>query len=42
MGNAHDTLKEKADYITDHVEEHGDIILQKSGLIDCTSDKSLC
>lgn len=35
MGNAHDTLKEKADYITDHVEEHGVYnFLQKSGLID--------
>ncbi len=35
MGNAHNDLKAKADFITDHIEEHGIAnFLRKSGLID--------
>ncbi|OOF58592.1 Cof-type HAD-IIB family hydrolase [Rodentibacter myodis] len=35
MGNAHDKLKAKADFITDHIEEQGIAnFLRKSGLID--------
>lgn len=35
MGNAHDDLKSKANFVTDHIEEHGIAnFLRKAGLID--------